>query len=227
MHAMLAQMVADVAEQSRALPAGEAVIGPQLYRRSAHGLPAVCRDAAVTHHCLDISIALEHENSGFGIFQLVRQPLRRQDHGPVEIGGSLVQQLRASLQVSRTAWAHVRIMAVRGEAEQTAQRAAPQSLPSRYAGAPERARRQYLEPMAGAKKIMVLPWEYLCVFYPETIRGRPLIAREPTDAECYFPLHMAAMNPLDQLHGNAWMIRIHGEPKEYGTSKTLPTIFVP
>src|SRR5215470_17048630 len=102
-------------------------------------------------------------------------------------------------------------MAVRGEAEQTAERAAPQPLPGRYAGAPERAGRQYLEPMAGAKKITVLLREYLRVFCPETIRGGPPIAREPTDGEWYFALRMASMGPLDQLHGNAWMIRIHCE----------------
>ena len=53
--------------------AGEPVIGPQVDRRCGDGLPAVRQEAAVAHHSLNISIALENEGLVCRIFQLIRQ----------------------------------------------------------------------------------------------------------------------------------------------------------
>src|SRR5215510_7138154 len=169
MHITLAQMVADMAEQSHALWSSESVIGPQVDRRCAYGGAAVCHDATVSHDSSNTSLLLENQSFRGGIVQLVRQLFCRPDRGPVQIGGGLVQHLRALFQISRAALTHVRIGCMRRQAEQVAQSSAGQPLPSRYTRATQRARCQYLEPMSRAEKKMVLLREGASVPCPEAI----------------------------------------------------------
>src|SRR5262245_65994438 len=90
----LAQMVADMAEQSHALWSSESVIGPQVDRRCAYGGAAVCHDATVSHDSSNTSLLLDNQSFRGGIVQLVRQLFCPPDRRPVPIAARPAQPPR-------------------------------------------------------------------------------------------------------------------------------------
>src|SRR3954462_9195100 len=112
MHLVLAQMVADVSEQPRALQPSQPIIGPQVDRRCVDRGAAVCHDPTVPYHPSNASVVLENEDFEGGVFELMRQLLCRPTDRPIKFNTSLVEQLRATIEVLRAARPDARIKSV-------------------------------------------------------------------------------------------------------------------
>src|SRR4249920_4095690 len=153
-------------------------------------------------------MALENERPGQGALQLIFQVLRRPDERPVDSRRSLVQDLRALLQIAGAVWPHVRSIPMRRQAEHAAEGAARCSFPGLDAGTRHPAGREDLDPVTDRKKKTEVLGKRFCIFGPESAGDRRWVAQDDTKGEPHSLALMVSTKATQQRQPHPSMIRV-------------------